>query len=90
MKYLLTIILFVSANIFGEESGIGEYVNLSIGNDYITGCTLSGFMARNKTERDLFKCANYLLSKTDEEWEVFQVEHYGDKKINTIWLRKIR
>ena len=88
MKYLLTIILFVSANIFSQGSDIGEYLDLSIGNDYISGCTLNG--ARNSIERDLFKCANYLLSKTDEEWEVFQVEHYVDKKINTIWLRKIR
>ena len=92
MKYLLTIILFVSANIFSEETDFGAYLTYNIGSGNLVGCSFNSLMSKNR-ELDLYKCANFFLTKTDAEgnyeWEVFQVEHAVNTSINTIWMRKI-
>ena len=97
MKYLLTIILFVSVNIFGQEDDILRLVQTyQIGSGNMVGCSHSTLYAQRenslgKTD-DIYKCVDYFLTFKNQKgiyvWEVFQVEHDNDKSVNTIWMRR--
>ncbi len=98
MKYLLTIILFLSVNIFSQEDDISALQTYGIGSGNIAGCSHSAPIAQTKNSfgksDDIYKCVNYLLNFKNQKgnyvWEVFQVEHDNDKSVNTIWMRYIR